>query len=60
MTPRDFCNWMQGALSMATAEDGSVSFTEAQANKVKGLLVEALTDSTESQPQRPRPPNARC
>lgn len=42
MTPKDFCCWLQGALSMATAEDGSVSFTQAQADKVKGHLVEAL------------------
>ncbi len=60
MTPRDFCNWLQGALSMATAEDGSVSFTELQANKVKALLVESLRDPAAPTTHQSGPSVVRC
>ena len=44
---------------MATAEDGSVSFTKLQADKVKENLTKALEPKT-SQTMLNRPEGARC
>jgi len=63
MTERDFCCWLQGALSMATDEDGAISFSKLQADKIKENLVDALDTRTSLQQQHPfnRPDGAtRC
>lgn len=43
MSPREFCIWFDGVLALSQAEDGSVSLTPIQYEKVKARLNRAAT-----------------
>ena len=55
MTPRDFCNWFEGVLDMATNEKGGAHFNEAQVKKLRVKLQNAMAEPP-PKPSGPRPP----